>query len=148
MIGRDLLYNSPPSADQILALSRFPNLLLGAALVALTGWWAYRLWGNHAAILAVALASLEPNLVAHSSLVTTDIGVTLFIFLAVSLLWEHVNSPTWARLTATGICTGMAVVSKFSGLLLIPIIITIAVLLFIGGNRPVSDGLVAFALPR
>ena len=136
-IGRDFLYKSIISADQMLAWSRLPNLFLGVVLVVLIGWWAYRLWGSLAAMLAIALASLEPNLVAHSSLVTTDIGVTLFIFLAVYLLWEYVNSPTWARLTATGICTGMAVVSKFSGLLLIPIIITIVVLLFIGGNRPV-----------
>jgi Dolichyl-phosphate-mannose-protein mannosyltransferase len=136
-IGQDFLYKSIMSADQMLAWSRLPNLFLGVLLVVLIGWWAYRLWGSLAAILAMALASLEPNLVAHSSLVTTDIGVTLFIFLAVYLLWEYVNSPTWARLAATGICTGMAVVSKFSGLLLIPILITIVVLLFIAGNRPV-----------
>ena len=35
-IGRDLLYKSPPTAEQILALSHFPNLLLSAVLVALT----------------------------------------------------------------------------------------------------------------
>jgi Dolichyl-phosphate-mannose-protein mannosyltransferase len=136
-IGHDFLYKSIIPADQMLAWSRLPNLFLGALLVALIGWWAHRLWGSLAAMLATALACFEPNLVAHSSLVTTDIGVTLFIFLAVYLLWEYVNSPTWARLAATGICTGMAVVSKFSGLLLIPIIIMIAVLLFIGRDRPV-----------
>ena len=138
LIGRDLLYKSPPTAEQILALSRFPNLLLGAVLVALTGWWAYRLWGNRAAILAVALASLEPNLVAHSSLVTTDIGVTLFIFLTVYLFWEYVNRPTWTLLIATGISTGMALLSKFSAVLLIPmiaLIVTASVL--IGSERHV-----------
>jgi Dolichyl-phosphate-mannose-protein mannosyltransferase len=138
LIGRDLLYKSPPTAEQILALSRFPNLLLGAVLVALTGWWAYRLWGNRAAILAVALASLEPNFVAHSSLVTTDIGVTLFIFLTVYLFWEYVNRPTWTLLIATGISTGMALLSKFSAVLLIPmiaLIVTASVL--IGSERHV-----------
>ena len=138
LIGRDLLYNSPPSADQILALSRFPNLLLGAALVALTGWWAYRLWGNHAAILAVALASLEPNLVAHSSLITTDVGVTLFIFLTVYLFWEYVNRPTWTLLIATGISTGMALLSKFSAVLLIPMIaLIVTAFVLIGSERHV-----------
>jgi hypothetical protein len=138
LIGRDLLYKSPTAAAQILALSRFPNLLLGAVLVALTGWWAYRLWGNRAAIVAVALASLEPNLVAHSSLVTTDIGVTLFIFLTVYLFWEYVNRPTWTLLIATGISTGMALLSKFSAVLLIPmtaLIVTASVL--IGSERHV-----------
>src|SRR4030095_5789751 len=136
LIGRDLLYKSPPSADQILAFSRFPNLLLGAVLVALTGWWAYRLWGNRAAILAIALASLEPNLVAHSSLITTDTGVTLFIFLTVYLFWEYMNRPAWMLLTATGISTGTALLSKFSAVLLIPmiaLIVTASVL--IGGSE-------------
>lgn len=79
LIGLDLVYKSPLPADRVLALSRFPNLFLGGILVALAGWWAYRLWGIRPALLALALASFEPNLVAHSSLVTTDIGVTLFL---------------------------------------------------------------------
>jgi 4-amino-4-deoxy-L-arabinose transferase-like glycosyltransferase len=37
----------------------------------------------------MALGYLEPNLVAHSSLVTTDMGLTLFIVLTVYLLWEY-----------------------------------------------------------
>ena len=45
-IGQDLLYKSTIPADQILALSRLPNLFLGVLLVALIGWWAYRLWGR------------------------------------------------------------------------------------------------------
>jgi Dolichyl-phosphate-mannose-protein mannosyltransferase len=136
-IGHDLLYKSPLSADRILTSARLVTLLIGGCLLVAIGVWGYRLWGRGAALLAMSMACFDPNLLAHSSLVTTDVGVTLFIFLAVYLLWEYVNSPTWARLAATGICTGLAVVSKFSGLLLIPIIITIVVVLFIGGNRPV-----------
>jgi hypothetical protein len=119
-IGRDFVYRSRIPADQILLLSRLSNLFLGVLLVALIGWWAYRLWGMRAAVLAMALACFEPNLIAHSSLVTTDVGVTLFVFLALYLLWEYQNFPTWSRLGATGIATGMALVSKFSSLLLIP----------------------------
>jgi len=136
LIGRDLLYNSTPSADRMLALTRFPNLFLGTILVALTGWWAYRLWGSRAALLAMALASLEPNLVAHSSLVTTDIGVTLFIFLTVYLFWEYVNHPTWTFLVGTGISTGMALVAKYSAVLVIPIIALIVAASFLTGSKP------------
>jgi len=134
-IGQDFLYKSIISADQMLAWSRLPNLFLGVLLVALIGWWAYRLWGSLAAMLAMALASLEPNLVAHSSLVTTDIGVALFIFLTVYLLWEYLNLPTWGRLAATGISTGMALISKFSALLLIPALgVIIALPILVGGE--------------
>jgi 4-amino-4-deoxy-L-arabinose transferase-like glycosyltransferase len=136
VIGHDFLYKSAISADRMLSLPRLITLLLGGFLLVVIGLWAYRLWGCGAALLAMSIAGSDPNLLAHSSLVTTDIGVTLFIFLAVYLLWEYVNSPTWARLVATGICTGMALVSKFSALVLIPIVLVIAALLSIGGDRP------------
>jgi hypothetical protein len=136
LIGRDLLYNSTPSADRMLALTRFPNLFLGTILVALIGWWAYRLWGSRAALLALALASFEPNLVAHSSLVTTDIGVTLFIFLTVYLFWEYVNRPTWTFLVGTGISTGIALVAKYSAVLVIPIIALLVAASFLTGSKP------------
>jgi len=122
LIGQELLYRSTVPADRILTWGRLPNLFLGSLLVALSGWWAYRLWGDSAALLAVALACVDPNLVAHSSLVTTDIGATLFMFLAVYLLWEFLNSPGWSLLAGTGISTGMALLCKFSGILLIPIL--------------------------
>ncbi len=51
--------------------------------------------GIRVALLAMTLACLEPNLVAHSSLVTTDVGGALFIVLAVYLLWEYLQRPRW-----------------------------------------------------
>jgi hypothetical protein len=124
-IGQAFLYSSPLPADQILTPSRLTNLLLGALLVLLIGWWAHRLWGRWAAIVAMALASLEPNLVAHSSLATTDVGASLFIALTLYLLWEHAVSPSALLCAAAGIAAGLALVSKYSSITLIPIIATI-----------------------
>lgn len=136
-IGQDFLYGSSLSADRILALSRIPNLLLGAVLVALIGWWAYRLWGWSAAVVGMALAALEPNLVAHSSLVTTDLGATLFTFLTLYLLWEYVLSPSSWLLAATGISLGLALVSKYSTILLVGILgVVIAAHVLLGGSLP------------
>jgi hypothetical protein len=133
LIGQDFLYKSTLPADRMLLVSRFPNLFLGGVLVALIGWWAYRLWDNRAAMLAMALACLEPNLVAHSSLVTTDAGATLFIFLTVYLLWEYLRLPRWWILATSGMATGLALVAKFSAILLIPMIgLIVAARLWIG----------------
>ena len=128
LLGYDFLYRSTVPADRLLGLSRLVNLFLGGLLIALIGWWAYRIWGSRAALLAMTLACLEPNLVAHSSLVTTDVGVTLFIFLAVYLLWEYLQRPRWWLLVVTGFSVGLALVSKFSALLVVPIIGLIVVL--------------------
>jgi hypothetical protein len=103
-------------------------------LVTLIGWWAYRLWGILPAMLAMALACFEPNLVAHSALVTTDLGVALFIFLAVYLLWEYLQLPTWGRLAAVGVSTGLALAAKFSALFLVAALSGIFALLVIAGE--------------
>src|SRR4029079_1001950 len=85
-------------------------------------------------MLPMTLASLEPTLVAHSALVTTDLGVALFIFLAVYLLWEYLQLPTWGRLAAAGVSTGLALAAKFSALLLVAALSGIFALLVIAGE--------------
>ena len=136
-IGRDFLYRSGADADRILAAGRMPNLLLGAALAGLAGWWAFRLWGRAASLLALGLAVFEPNLIAHASLVTTDLGAALFIFLAVYLVWEHANAPSWPRLLGAGASAGLALGSKYSTVILAAILAAITVLLVLtGGSLP------------
>jgi hypothetical protein len=121
-IGQHFLYASAVPADRLLALSRSANLGLGALLVALVGWWSHRLWGPTAALVAIALAALEPNLVAHASVATTDVGCTLFIVSTLYLLWECLASPSAARWLAAGIATGLALASKYAAITLFPII--------------------------
>jgi hypothetical protein len=122
MIGRDFLYRSSVSGEEILRVARLPNLFLGAVLVGLIGWWSYRLWGAWPAILAAGLAAFDPNLIAHAGLVTTDLPITFFIFLTVYLLWEFQIRPTSVRLVAVGIACGLTLATKFTGLLVLIII--------------------------
>ena len=121
-VGQDFLYRSALPADQLLLPGRLANLLLCGLLIALIGYWAYRLWGTGATLLAMALASFEPNFIAHAGLVTTDIGTSLFFFLTVYLLWEHLNFPQWRLLIITGLSLGAALVAKYSLIVLIPLI--------------------------
>jgi hypothetical protein len=128
LLGQSLVFHSPLPANHVMLLGRLPNLFLGAVLVALIGWWAYRLWGGGAALIAVALACLEPNLLAHSSLITTDVGVSLLVFLAVYLLWEHSHHRSYWLVAAAGLALGVALVSKFSAILFVPIVAALVAL--------------------
>lgn len=121
-IGYQFLYGSAVPAEQILTTARLPNLVLGTFLAALVGWWAYRLWGTRAALLGLALAALEPSLLAHSCLVTNDLGVSFFFFLTVYLLWEYRRAPSPGLLLAVGTALGLALAAKFSAILLVGVL--------------------------
>jgi 4-amino-4-deoxy-L-arabinose transferase-like glycosyltransferase len=122
LIGQHFLFQSALPADHMMLLARLPNLLIGLLVVLLAGWWAYRLWGGGAAAIAIALACLDPNLVAHSSLVTTDAAASLFMLSTIYLLWEYRRFHSYWYLASAGISLGIALVSKFSTVLLVPII--------------------------
>ena len=60
-IGQDFVYRSRIPLPIKYSPSRLSNLFLGVLLVALIGWWAYRLWGMRAAVLAMVLPPLVLN---------------------------------------------------------------------------------------
>ena len=139
LAGRRFLYQpaaSGPSADCLLNLGRVPNLLLGTLLVGLVGLWSYRLWGRGGGLLAVALAAFDPNLVAHASLATNDLGLAFFAFLTLYLLWKYTGNRarSWGQLVAVGLALGLALASKFSAVSLVGILALVAVAEMLSGN--------------
>ena len=135
--GVRFLYQSDASFEGILTAARLPNLLLGTLLVVAIGCWAWRIWGWQAGLVGLALAAFEPNLVAHSSLLTTDTGLALFWLLVFWLAWEHAKEPSWARLVGVGVAMGLAFATKFSAVAL-PGVLGLAVLAWVlaGGSFP------------
>ncbi len=125
--AEDFLYASPAPAHSMLNLARLPNLVLGTILVGLVGLWAFRLWGKGAGLLAMALAAFEPNLIAHASLLTTDLGATFFTFLTLYLLWEYTRHSSSCVLMGLGVSMGLALASKYSTVIVPAIVALILV---------------------
>jgi hypothetical protein len=121
-IGRLFVHENRLPNDTILFLDRLPVL----ALSVLLGWAIYRvgrrLFGAAGGLLALALYVLDPNVVAASGLVTTDLGITLFIFLAAVALRAWLDGPTTRRLLVLGLATGGAFAAKYTALWLPPIL--------------------------
>jgi len=118
-IGRDFLYHGATPHQRLLSLGRMPNLLLGGLLVALVGWWARQLWGTASALVATALAAFDPNLIAHSSLITPDLAVSFFYFSTFYLCWRCADSRSGRGLLAVGLSAGCALASKHTAVILL-----------------------------
>jgi hypothetical protein len=108
-------------ADHLLYLARFMVVLCGCVLGVLLFAWAYEWLGFTAATLALAFFTFEPNLAAHSALVTTDFGMACFIFGAVYFLWRLSRRFTPANLAGLAAFVALAAITKFSVVLLVPI---------------------------
>ena len=85
-VGSNIIHDNGP--DRVLFWGRLPFILLGGLLGALLYWWGRELVGSTAALGALFLYAFDPNIVAHSGLVTTDVGVTAFEVLFLFALWR------------------------------------------------------------
>jgi 4-amino-4-deoxy-L-arabinose transferase-like glycosyltransferase len=114
-VGMVWLYQSGQPPHELLNPARRVNLALGAGLVVLSGWVAYRVWGRRlAAIAGSGFAACDPTVLALSCVLTTDIGLTVFAFLTCYLLWEYVAAPSSRLLLAAGVSLGLTLGAKFS----------------------------------
>ena len=123
--GRRFLYRWN-DADRLLFRGRLPMVALGILLGAAVFFRAGRDWGLPAAALALLLCVLSPDVLAHGQIVTTDVGAALFIFLSVVAFERLIDRATWARLLLAGLAVGAAFASKFSTLVLVPILAVLA----------------------
>jgi len=112
-------------ADRLLYRARFMTVVLGIVLGSLVFSWARELFGFWTATTILALYCVEPNILAHSSLVTTDLGVACFSFGALYFLWRMTRKLTGGNVVGTAMFFGLAQVSKFSAMILGPIVLAL-----------------------
>jgi hypothetical protein len=118
--GIQFLYRNRVHADTILMAARSANILLTLLFMAGLAWWTRRRFGEAAALLAVVLCAFDPNLIAHGRYVTTDFPVTVFYFFACVLWVEYLERGCFRSLLAAAFAFTLAMVTKFSAILLIP----------------------------
>ncbi|MGE3314758.1 MAG: ArnT family glycosyltransferase [Planctomycetaceae bacterium] len=107
--------------DGWYTIGRFMIVLLTVATGLTLAIWARELFGDRAALLAAVLWLACPNILAHGSLVTTDLGAAAFFVFTLFAAWKHAAQPTWTRTVVWGVLLGLAQVAKYTSVLLIPL---------------------------
>ncbi|MGC1171240.1 MAG: glycosyltransferase family 39 protein [Candidatus Acidiferrales bacterium] len=120
--GRDWLARNDGDRNQLVFQMRVAAGLLAVALSLVIFLAARESFGDWAAIFALALAAFDPNILAHSALVTTDIGVSLFFLASTWCFYRYVKHPTAQRLAVAGVVAGLLLATKHSGVMLAPIL--------------------------
>ncbi|MGH9967678.1 MAG: DUF6056 family protein [Pyrinomonadaceae bacterium] len=115
--------------------SRVPMIALSAALGVLIFVFARELFGARAAVLAVALYSLEPTALAHGRVVQTDVPAAFGFLFACFALHRYLREHTWRRAIWLGAACGVALLSKFSMLIIAPVLTVVLVALMWRSRR-------------
>lgn len=91
----------------------------------LGGWlvycWSRDLYGRAAGWLGLTLWCFEPNALAHAQLVTPDLPATVAGLLAAYALWRYLRAPSLGRALLAGTAFGLALLTKFTLLVLAPV---------------------------
>jgi hypothetical protein len=118
--------------DRVLLLARLPIILTGVFLGLIIYLFARDVLGETAALGALFLYSFNPTLIAHSALVTTDVGLAAFSMAFCFALWRYLQAPSLKRSIWCGVALGCALGAKYSAVFLLPIA---AALLILDANR-------------
>jgi hypothetical protein len=110
----------------LLRLARWGMIPLSC----LAGWIAYRwaatLYGPLSGVAAVALYCFNPEVLAHGSLATTDVGTAAAIFASCWLWWRFCRNPSARMWLLTLLAVTAAHLCKFTALLLWPMLLAMA----------------------
>lgn len=106
---------------QLVFLSR----LMGIVLSCLGGWllwrWGCEVYGNSAGLFALVVWCFEPNILGHGSLITPDMPSAVATLGVMYFLRRYLDAPTWRNCCWFGLLSGIALLTKFTLFVLIPV---------------------------
>ena len=120
-VGKDFVKANGLQTTELVLYGRLfciPVACLGAFFAYLL---AEELYGNGAGHLAMLLWVLEPNVLAHSELITPDSACLSFGLGAIYWFVRWLKQPNWCRAVIAGMFLGLAELSKMTWLILFPL---------------------------
>ncbi len=124
LFSDETFYQTPGAdPDGLLRAARLRMVLIGVALGGVIAWWAWRLRGPLAGVVAAGVFALDPNFLANTPIVKNDVPITLVFVLLMMAVWLLGERGTWPRCVAIMVLVGAALTTKFSGVLAIPMLV-------------------------
>jgi hypothetical protein len=113
---------------QLMSIGRISTIFVSLLLGLLSFHWVKTIYGKWAGLLCFGLYVFEPNLVAHSQLITTDIYAVATLTLTLYVFWRFLEKPNLRWGILTGFALGLSQITKYSSILLIPILLLLTVM--------------------
>ncbi|MES5820419.1 phospholipid carrier-dependent glycosyltransferase [Streptomyces sp. RG80] len=124
-VGRHLLYESGNDPWRVMLWARLPVVALTLAFALVVFAFARELAGPAGGLVALALYTFSPDVIAHGSLATLDVPTAGFLLTSVWLLWRARQRP-YPYVPLAGVAAGAALATKMSALPAVPVLLALA----------------------
>lgn len=139
--GWKFIYEWGNNAEQIFFWTRLGPMLLLFLLGFFLFRWTKELFGTLAGLFAVFLFVFTPDFIGQARYVTTDVGSTAFLFIAVYTILKFVRQPKWSNLILAALTIALACLAKFSSVLVWPYLAAVLVLATVFRYTPLPSWL-------
>ncbi len=114
---------------------RAANLVFSLLTGVILAIWSWQWWGRSVACVTALLWCTEPTVLAHASLVTPDSGLACLTCAVWYALWCYFQRPTLHRAIVCGLLLGLAQLTKFTAIILLPLVCLAWLILRAGQSR-------------
>lgn len=104
-----------------LITARLMTTLFSLFVAYMVFYWSRELHGFVPALISLGLYVLDPNIIAHSQLVTTDIYAAGMVLFSSYWLWKFANTRKWLDGLFLAFTLGMAQLAKYTAFSLYPL---------------------------
>ena len=112
--------------DERIQAGRYATMLFSLVAAWCVWRWAADLYGTAGALLALALYALEPSVLAHSQLVTTDVYACGTMAWALYAFWRLLRDGTVRWQLASAALIAVAQLAKYTAVFLYPLCAVLA----------------------
>jgi hypothetical protein len=102
-------------------IARFVTILFSALTALLVFHWSRSLYGFAGGLAALILYVFDPNIIAHSQLVTTDIYITGMVAFSCYWCWKYANTGRFWDGLMCALVLGFSQITKYTALALAPL---------------------------
>src|ERR1043165_8768281 len=127
-VAHKFLYELGNDPDHMMAQARLVMSLFGAALCLLVYRVTREFFGVTGALIAETFLAFDPNFLAHSALITSDVAASFFFTATIWTCWRLIQKISLNNLilAATGL-SGLFL-TKFSAPIVLPVLVVISIL--------------------
>ena len=111
-------------------------------------YWARKHFNDFTAAFVSFFYFLSPNILAHARLATTDICCSVFIMCTVLCFWDFLVEKKTISVIFSGIFWGLALASKFSAVLLLPVFVIAFIVNILYGKDVKKNGYISSSLGK